>query len=139
MYWIAGIFAVLLTALSARHGYRSRRALLPGRATAIGLGVPDQPPLLARAMSAIDANSVLLLRFPATMTATAVVICAGLTARELGGGRRPGDPLLRGPGTPGRIDKGLNIRDIEQGRAIIPCRAPRRPWSEMWPAVRRLG
>ncbi|MFE3254655.1 ArnT family glycosyltransferase [Nocardia sp. NPDC059091] len=89
-YWIAGTFAVLLTVLSGRYGYHRDELYFLAAGRRLDWGYPDQPPLvplLARAMSAIDPNSVLLLRLPATLVATTVVICAGLAARELGGGR----------------------------------------------------
>uniref|UniRef100_UPI0007A3DECC glycosyltransferase family 39 protein n=1 Tax=Nocardia sienata TaxID=248552 RepID=UPI0007A3DECC len=53
-------------------------------------GYADQPPLvplLARAMAAIDADSLVVLRLPAIAAATAVIVCTGWVARELGGGR----------------------------------------------------
>lgn len=89
-YWIAGIFAAIMTALSGRYGYHRDELYFLAAGRRLDWGYPDQPPLvplLARAMSAIDSNSVMLLRLPATLAATAVVICAGLVARELGGGR----------------------------------------------------
>ncbi|AYF77400.1 hypothetical protein D7D52_30300 [Nocardia yunnanensis] len=89
-YWIAGIFAVVLTALSRRYGYHRDELYFLAAGRRLDWGYPDQPPLvplLARAMSAIDPNSVMLLRVPATAAATVVVLCAGFYARELGGGR----------------------------------------------------
>ncbi|MGW4245511.1 ArnT family glycosyltransferase [Nocardia sp. NPDC004722] len=91
IYWIAGIFAAIMTALSARYGYHRDELYFLAAGRHLDWGYPDQPPLvplLARAMSALDANSVLLLRIPATLAATVVVICTGLYTRELGGGRK---------------------------------------------------
>ncbi|MVU81234.1 hypothetical protein GPX89_28815 [Nocardia sp. ET3-3] len=89
-FWIAGIFAGLMTAVSGRYGYHRDELYFLAAGRRPDWGYPDQPPLvplLARAMSEIDANSVMVLRIPATLAATVVVICAGLAARELGGGR----------------------------------------------------
>ncbi|MFE3192458.1 ArnT family glycosyltransferase [Nocardia sp. NPDC059240] len=90
-YWIAGIFAAVMTALSGRYGYHRDELYFLAAGRHVDWGYPDQPPLvplLARAMSAIDSNSVMLLRVPATLAATVVVICAARYAREFGGGRK---------------------------------------------------
>ncbi|GAB0102044.1 glycosyltransferase family 39 protein [Nocardia sp. JMUB6875] len=90
IYWVAGIFAAVMTALSGRYGYHRDELYFLAAGRRLDWGYPDQPPLvplLARAMSAIDSNSVMLLRVPATIAAAIVVICAGFAARELGGGR----------------------------------------------------
>ncbi len=90
MWWIAGVFAVVLACLSGRYGYHRDEMyfLVAGRHPSWGYA--DQPPLtpmVARIMGAIDPNSVAVLRIPAIIAATAVVVCAGLMAREMGGGR----------------------------------------------------
>ncbi|MFI1916047.1 glycosyltransferase family 39 protein [Nocardia sp. NPDC020380] len=90
MYWVAALFATLLTTLSGRYGYHRDELYFLAAGHRMAWGYPDQPPLvplLARTMSAIDPNSLMVLRIPATLAATAVVLCAGLMARELGGGR----------------------------------------------------
>ncbi len=54
------------------------------------MGYPDQgplTPLLARAMSAIDDHSLLVLRLPSALIAGVVVVLTGLIAREFGAGR----------------------------------------------------
>ncbi|TFV54722.1 glycosyl transferase family 39 [Mycobacterium sp. PS03-16] len=54
-------------------------------------GSADQPPLtpvLAAAMDALAADSVLLLRLPAVLATAGAVVMAALIARELGGDRR---------------------------------------------------
>lgn len=87
---VAVLFAALLTAYAARYGYHRDELYFLAAGKHLDWGYADQPPLvpvLARAMSAIDANSLLLLRFPSILAATFVVVCAGLMARELGGGR----------------------------------------------------
>lgn len=90
MYWVAGVFAVILGAFANRYGYHRDEMYFLAAGRRLDWGYADQPPLtplLARAMSAIDADSLILLRLPAIAAATVVVICAGLAAKELGGGR----------------------------------------------------
>ncbi|WP_433711181.1 glycosyltransferase family 39 protein [Nocardia sp. CA-084685] len=87
---VAVLFAALLTAYAPRYGYHRDELYFLAAARHADWGYPDQPPLtplLARAMSAIDADSLLLLRLPSVAAATFVVVAAGLMARELGGGR----------------------------------------------------
>ncbi|WP_433200875.1 ArnT family glycosyltransferase [Nocardia sp. CA-107356] len=87
---IAVLFAALLTAFAERYGYHRDELYFLAAGRHLDWGYPDQPPLtplLARAMAAIDANSLLLLRLPSIVAATFVVVAAGLMARELGGGR----------------------------------------------------
>ncbi|MFI6868879.1 glycosyltransferase family 39 protein [Nocardia sp. NPDC050406] len=90
MYWIAGVFAFVVAELGNRYGYHRDEMYFLAAGRRLDWGYADQPPLtplLARAMSAIDADSLMVLRLPATLAATAVIICAGLIAKELGGGR----------------------------------------------------
>ncbi|NNH69548.1 glycosyltransferase family 39 protein [Nocardia uniformis] len=90
MYWIAGIFAALLGALANGYGYHRDEMYFLASGRRLDWGYADQPPLtplLARAMLAIDADSLIVLRLPAIAAATVIVICAGLAAKELGGGR----------------------------------------------------
>ncbi|MEV5839913.1 glycosyltransferase family 39 protein [Nocardia sp. NPDC052112] len=87
---VAVLFAALLTAFATRYGYHRDELYFLAAGRHLDRGYPDQPPLtplLARAMSAIDADSLLLLRLPSIAAATLVVVTAGLMARELGGGR----------------------------------------------------
>ncbi|MEV6339481.1 hypothetical protein AB0M12_32785 [Nocardia vinacea] len=87
---VAVLFAALLTAFATRYGYHRDELYFLAAGRHPDWGYPDQPPLtplLARAMSAIDADSLPLLRLPSISAATFVVVAAGLMARELGGGR----------------------------------------------------
>ncbi|MFI9509563.1 hypothetical protein [Nocardia sp. NPDC052566] len=87
---VAVLFATLLTSTATRYGYHRDELYFLAAGRHLDWAYSDQPlitPLLARAMSAIDADSLLLLRVPAILAATLVVVCAGLMARELGGGR----------------------------------------------------
>ncbi|MFX0575368.1 glycosyltransferase family 39 protein [Nocardia nepalensis] len=86
---VAVLFAALLAAFAGRYGYHRDELYFLAAGRHLDWGYPDQPaltPLLARAMSAIDADSLLLLRLPSISAAT-FVVSAGLMARELGGGR----------------------------------------------------
>ncbi|MBF6174813.1 glycosyltransferase family 39 protein [Nocardia blacklockiae] len=93
MYYVAVIFAVVLVAVAGRYGYHRDELYFLAAGRHLDWGYPDQPPLvpaLARVMSAIDPDSLVLLRFPAVVAATVVVLVTGLMARELGGGRLAG-------------------------------------------------
>ncbi|MFI2472420.1 glycosyltransferase family 39 protein [Nocardia xishanensis] len=90
MYWVAGLFAAVLVAFSNRYGYHRDELYFLAAGRHPAWGYADQPPLtplVARAMAAIDPESLPLLRAPAVLAATLVVVCAGLMAREFGGGR----------------------------------------------------
>ncbi|MFF2085916.1 ArnT family glycosyltransferase [Nocardia sp. NPDC058176] len=90
MFVVASAFALILLATSTRYGYHRDELYFLTAGRRLDWGYPDQPPLtpaLARLMSAIDPDSLWLLRLPAVAAATFVVICAGLIAGELGGGR----------------------------------------------------
>ncbi len=83
-------FALVLLLTSPRYGYHRDELYFLAAGQRLDWGYPDQPPLvpaLARLLSAIDPDALWLLRLPATLAATLVVVCAGLMARELGGGR----------------------------------------------------
>lgn len=90
MYWVAGVFAVLLAGCAGRYGYHRDEMYFLAAGRRLDWGYADQPPLVplpARAMAAIDADSLVVLRLPAIAAATAVIVCTGWAARELGGGR----------------------------------------------------
>ncbi|MDQ3850973.1 MAG: glycosyltransferase family 39 protein [Actinomycetota bacterium] len=38
-----------------------------------------------------------------------------------------------------RIDNHAGVDNAEQGRPVMLCRGPRRPWSQQWPLLRHLG
>ncbi|WP_406232270.1 glycosyltransferase family 39 protein [Nocardia sp. NBC_01009] len=87
---VAGLFAALLIAFAARYGYHRDELYFLAAGRRLDWGYPDQPPLtplLAHTVSAIDPDSLLLLRLPSIVAATFIVVCAGLMAREFGGGR----------------------------------------------------
>ncbi|WP_194836100.1 glycosyltransferase family 39 protein [Nocardia sp. XZ_19_369] len=86
----AALFAVVLIACAPRYGYHRDELYFLAAGRHLSWGYPDQPPLtplVAKVMAAIDPDSLLMLRLPAVFAATLVVVCAGLMARELGGGR----------------------------------------------------
>ena len=88
---IAGAVAALLVATSWRYGFHRDELyfLVAGRHP--DWGYPDQPPLtpvLIRLMDLIGAGSIVVVRLPSALAAGATVLLAGMTAREMGGGRR---------------------------------------------------
>ncbi|MEV0245510.1 glycosyltransferase family 39 protein [Nocardia sp. NPDC050712] len=90
MYWVAGAFAAILAAFANRYGYHRDELYFLAAGRRLDWGYPDQPPftpLVARSVSSIDADSLVLLRVPAILGAVLVVLCAGWMARELEGGR----------------------------------------------------
>ncbi|WP_433658285.1 ArnT family glycosyltransferase [Nocardia sp. CA-128927] len=87
---VAVLFAVVLIACTPRYGYHRDELYFLAAGRHLSWGYPDQPPLtplVAKVMAAIDPDSLFLLRLPAVLAATLVVVCAGLMAREFGGGR----------------------------------------------------
>ncbi|MFC4125248.1 glycosyltransferase family 39 protein [Nocardia rhizosphaerae] len=87
---IASVFALVLLITSSRYGYHRDELYFLTAGRHLDWGYPDQPPLtpaLARLMSAVDPDALWVLRLPAIAAATFVVVCAGLLAGELGGGR----------------------------------------------------
>jgi 4-amino-4-deoxy-L-arabinose transferase-like glycosyltransferase len=86
----AALGAVLLS-VSARYGYHRDELYFRVAARHLDWGYPDQPPLLplvTRAVTALFGDSLVMLRLPAALVSVAGVVLAGLTAREMGGGRR---------------------------------------------------
>lgn len=87
---VAVLFAVVLFAGAPHYGYHRDELYFLAAGRHPSWGYPDQPPLtplIAKAMAAIDPDSLFLLRLPAVLAATLIVVCAGLMAREFGGGR----------------------------------------------------
>ncbi|MFC9894149.1 ArnT family glycosyltransferase [Nocardia sp. NPDC127579] len=90
MYWVAGAFAALLTVFAGRYGYHRDELYFVAAGRRLDWAYADQPPLtplVARVMTSIDADSLVLLRLPAILAAVLAVLCAGWMAAELGGGR----------------------------------------------------
>ncbi|MFC8380500.1 glycosyltransferase family 39 protein [Nocardia sp. NPDC057272] len=87
---IAPVFALVLLVTSGRYGYHRDELYFLAAGRRLDWSYPDQPPLspfLARLMAAVDPDSLCVMRLPAIAAATFVVVCAGLMAGELGGGR----------------------------------------------------
>ncbi|WP_405161360.1 glycosyltransferase family 39 protein [Nocardia sp. NBC_01499] len=87
---VAVLFAAVLLVCTPRYGYHRDELYFLAAGRHLAWGYPDQPPLtplVAKAMAAIDPDSLFVLRLPAVLAATLVVVCAGLMAREFGGGR----------------------------------------------------
>ncbi|MEV5573656.1 glycosyltransferase family 39 protein [Spirillospora sp. NPDC052269] len=87
----AGGAFVLLMLLASRYGYHRDELYFLVAGRHLAWGYPDQPPLLpflTRLMTEIAPHSLTVLRIPAALAASATVLVAALTAREMGGGRR---------------------------------------------------
>jgi 4-amino-4-deoxy-L-arabinose transferase-like glycosyltransferase len=68
---------------------------------------------------------------PPPGAATPVVVVGGTEARAR--------EHFRGCRLAARIGNGAGIDNDEHGAPVLLCEAPRRPWPEAWPALRRLG
>jgi 4-amino-4-deoxy-L-arabinose transferase-like glycosyltransferase len=53
--------------------------------------------------------------------------------------RRDRDTQLRDCTVAGRITNRAHVDNQEKGRHMFVCAEPRRPWSQEWPALKRLG
>jgi 4-amino-4-deoxy-L-arabinose transferase-like glycosyltransferase len=87
---IAGALLVLLVGFGGRYGFHRDELYFLAAGRHPAWGYPDQPPLtpiIGHLMDLIAPGSVRALRIPAALASTAVTLAAGLTARELGGGR----------------------------------------------------
>jgi hypothetical protein len=87
---VAGCVAVLLAGLSGRYGYHRDELYYLAAGRHLAWGYPDQPPLvplLARLLSWVAPDSVVVLRLPSDFAAAGVVVLAALLTRELGGQR----------------------------------------------------
>jgi 4-amino-4-deoxy-L-arabinose transferase-like glycosyltransferase len=88
---IAGALGAVLLVLSARYGYHRDELYFRVAGRHLDWGYPDQPPLvplIARAVTAVFGDSLVMLRVPSALAAATGVVVAALTARELGGARR---------------------------------------------------
>ena len=87
---IAAAVTALLVALSGRYGYHRDELYFLAAGRHLAWGYPDQPPfvpLVARLMSDLAPNSLVLLRLPSALAIGALVVLTALAARELGAGR----------------------------------------------------
>jgi 4-amino-4-deoxy-L-arabinose transferase-like glycosyltransferase len=87
---ITGGLLVVLVAFGGRYGFHRDELYFLAAGRHPAWGYPDQPPLtplVAHLMDLVAPRSVWALRIPAALAAAAVTLGAGLTARELGGGR----------------------------------------------------
>ncbi|WP_206664058.1 glycosyltransferase family 39 protein [Thermomonospora catenispora] len=88
---VAGAAGLLLAVFSGRYGYHRDELYFRVAGRHPDWGYPDQPPLvplLARGITEVFGDSLVLLRLPSALAVAAGVVVAALTARELGGGRR---------------------------------------------------
>jgi hypothetical protein len=87
---VAGATGLLLLLTSGRYGYHRDELYFLTAGRHLDWGYIDQPPLtpaLARLLDELFPGSLVMLRLPSTLAAVAMVLLAGLLARELGGGR----------------------------------------------------
>ena len=98
--WVGGIVFAVLMALSSRYGFHRDELYFLDSGRHLQASYVDQPaltPLLARISLSLFGMSLTGLRLWPALAAWATVVTSGLTARELGGGRRP--QLLTAVGT----------------------------------------
>ncbi|WP_098959040.1 glycosyltransferase family 39 protein [Pseudonocardia sp. N23] len=96
----AAVVLVALLATAGRYGYHRDELYFLRAGRELAFGYVDQPPLtplLARAATSLFGDSLVGLRVASAVAAALVVVCAGLLAREFGGGR--GAQLLAAAGT----------------------------------------
>ena len=87
---LAGGVVLLLLSVAGRYGYHRDELyfLRAGREPAFGyVDQPPLSPLLAHAADALFGGSLVGLRLPSALAAGLTVLCTGLIARELVGGR----------------------------------------------------
>lgn len=90
MLGIAAVLVMVLLLVAGRYGYHRDELYFLAAGRHLAWGYPDQPvvvPLLARLVSVVDAESLLLLRVPSAVAMAAVVVLAAVAARELGSRR----------------------------------------------------
>jgi hypothetical protein len=98
------VVAVVLSALSTRYGFERDELYFSMLTPA--WGYVDQPPLvpvLSHALTGVVGGSPWLLRVPATLCATALVLLTALLARELGGGPKAQSWAAWGIATTGAV------------------------------------
>ena len=87
---LAGGVVLLLASVAGRYGYHRDELyfLRAGREPAFGyVDQPPLSPLLAHAADLLSGGSLVGIRLPSAFAAGLTVLCTGLIARELGGGR----------------------------------------------------
>lgn len=97
---VAAVLGLTLLVFSGRYGYHRDELYFLAAGHHPAFGYPDQPPLvplLARLMDVLAPGSLVALRLPSTLAATAVVLLTGLIARDLGA-RRSGQVVAAGAG-----------------------------------------
>jgi len=88
---VAAAVSVVLVALASGYGYHRDELYFVAAGQHLAWAFPDQgpvTPLIARAMSELAPDSLIMLRVPSALAAGLTVLLTGLLARELGGTRR---------------------------------------------------
>lgn len=87
---IGAAISIVLVLVSGRYGYHRDELYFLAAGRHLAWGYPDQPPLVpavARVLSEVAPDSLVLLRLPSALIAGAVVVLAGLMAHRLGATR----------------------------------------------------
>ncbi len=137
------VFAVLMV-LSPWYGFHRDELYFLDCARHLQASYVDQPvltPLLVWVSLQLFGVSLPGLRLWSALAAGATVVISGLTARELGGGRRAQLLAAAAVGTmPALLGAGLSnpagIHNQEWGGHIYLCTGPSMPWSQLWPLLR---
>ena len=119
-------------AFAGRYGYHRDELYFLACARQLAWGYVDQPPLtpaLAWLAVALFGDSLVGLRLFPALSGGAVVMLAGLMARELGG-----ELTLAG-----RIANAYGVDNQERGAPIWLCRQQRGSWGELWPSVKHYN
>ncbi|MDX6284942.1 MAG: hypothetical protein QOG53_427 [Frankiales bacterium] len=90
MLGLAVAVVAILLAFAGRYGYHRDELYFRTAGRHLAWGYPDQPPLvpfLARILTEINPDSLVLFRLPSALVAGAIVVVTGLIARELGSER----------------------------------------------------
>ena len=88
---VAGLLVAVLVATSWRYGYHRDELYFLAAGRHLAWGYPDQPPLtplILRVADVLGRGTLVAVRVPSALAAAATAVLAGLTAAEMGGGRR---------------------------------------------------
>lgn len=136
----AVVLGLVLVVVGGRYGYHRDELYFIEAGHHLAWGQPDQPvlvPILAARWHAVVGGHLWAFRILPAVAAALTTVVAALTCRELGGTRRHqvAASVLTAVTS---IVPGTGHND-EDGAPVRVCRGLVRPWSESWPALRRLA